>query len=110
MKKYGIILVLLAALLTGNSCHKNEPIPKAVFTYSGSNDFHAPCTVIFDNESTNSFSWDWDFGDGATSTEKSPTHVYDSAGTYTVNLKAYTESRMQWAATSQNIQILTGSK
>lgn len=28
--------------------------------------------------------WHWDFGDGATSTQQSPTHVYTSGGVYTV--------------------------
>ncbi|HRH67362.1 MAG TPA: PKD domain-containing protein, partial [Bacteroidia bacterium] len=31
-------------------------------------------------------SWNWNFGDGNTSTAQNPTNVYDSAGTYTVTL------------------------
>jgi PKD repeat protein len=31
--------------------------------------------------------WLWSFGDGNTSTDTNPSHVYDSAGTYTVTLK-----------------------
>ncbi len=31
-------------------------------------------------------SWAWSFGDGATSTDKNPTHVYASSGDYTVTL------------------------
>jgi len=31
-------------------------------------------------------SWLWDFGDGGTSTEQDPTHVYDVSGVYTVSL------------------------
>ncbi|WP_282578105.1 RCC1 domain-containing protein [Geomonas paludis] len=31
-------------------------------------------------------SWRWDFGDGFTSTEQNPTHIYTSPGTYTVSL------------------------
>ena len=32
--------------------------------------------------------WKWNFGDGKYSTEKSPTHTYSAAGTYTVKLTA----------------------
>ncbi len=31
--------------------------------------------------------WEWDFGDGAISTEKNPEHIYSDAGTYNVKLK-----------------------
>ncbi len=31
---------------------------------------------------------EWDFGDGTTSTETNPSHIYDAPGTYTVKLKA----------------------
>ncbi len=31
-------------------------------------------------------SWEWDFGDGATSTETNPVHIYSAEGTYTVSL------------------------
>ncbi|MCX8103683.1 MAG: PKD domain-containing protein [Candidatus Bipolaricaulota bacterium] len=30
--------------------------------------------------------WQWDFGDGTTSTEQNPSHVYRTAGTFTVKL------------------------
>ena len=33
------------------------------------------------------YSYEWDFGDGETSTEANPVHSYDSDGDYTVNLK-----------------------
>ncbi len=33
------------------------------------------------------YSYEWDFGDGETSTEGAPTHAYNSDGTYTVLLK-----------------------
>ena len=44
-------------------------------------------TVQFTDESTgNVNSWQWSFGDGATTTTKNPSHKYASAGTYTVKL------------------------
>ncbi len=42
----------------------------------------------FTNSSTNATSYEWDFGDGNTSTEESPTHVYATHGIYTVTLTA----------------------
>jgi PKD repeat protein len=33
-------------------------------------------------------SWLWDFGDGSTSTDENPNHVYSKSGTYTVSLTA----------------------
>jgi PKD repeat protein len=43
-------------------------------------------SVDFTDLSTGASSWAWDFGDGNTSTQQNPTHVYASAGTYTVTL------------------------
>jgi len=31
-------------------------------------------------------SWFWEFGDGNTSTEQNPTHIYENPGLYTVSL------------------------
>lgn len=42
----------------------------------------------FDNQSKYATSWAWDFGDGNTSTERNPTHIYEESGTYTVSLTA----------------------
>jgi len=38
------------------------------------------------NASNPDFSYLWDFGDGSTSTEVAPTHVYSRAGVFTVRL------------------------
>jgi len=42
--------------------------------------------VAFDNLSANADSYLWNFGDGQSSTEEFPTHVYAASGTYTVTL------------------------
>lgn len=52
----------------------------------------APLTVDFVNNTKFADSYSWDFGDGsAASTEENPTHVYETAGTYTVVLTATNE-------------------
>jgi len=48
----------------------------------------APLAVQFTDTSTGApTSWSWTFGDGGTSTEQSPVHVYSKKGVYTVSLK-----------------------
>ncbi|MDY7078830.1 MAG: PKD domain-containing protein [Chloroflexota bacterium] len=47
----------------------------------------APLMVVFTNTSTGDYTTSlWNFGDGITSTQTSPTHTYTSVGTYTVTL------------------------
>ena len=41
---------------------------------------------FIDNSTGSPTSWLWDFGDGTTSTEQNPTHVYGAIGGYTVTL------------------------
>lgn len=45
-----------------------------------------PNPAVFSNNSANGNSFLWDFGDGNTSTAVNPSHLYGSAGTYTVTL------------------------
>jgi beta propeller repeat protein len=47
----------------------------------------APLVVAFDDTSSGiPEAWSWDFGDGATSVEQNPVHIYSIPGIYTVNL------------------------
>ncbi len=46
----------------------------------------APYDAYFNNTSLGGHDYLWDFGDGTTSTEMSPTHRYDVIGTYNIRL------------------------
>lgn len=60
--------------------------PVAAFSASPTSG-NAPLTVSFTDVSTGSpTSWSWNFGDGTSSTVKSPAHAYKSTGSYTVSL------------------------
>ena len=48
----------------------------------------APYTAEFTNTSLAGQSFQWNFGDGGTSTDINPTHLYSAAGTYTITLIA----------------------
>ncbi len=49
----------------------------------------APLPVTFGGDATRpQTSWLWDFGDGTTSTEQNPVHIYNEAGIFTVTLTA----------------------
>jgi PKD repeat protein len=62
------------------------PPPEANFIASPTSG-QAPLTVQFTDMSTGNIdSWLWDFGDGATSRERYPSHTYNYEGTYTVTL------------------------
>jgi YVTN family beta-propeller protein len=61
--------------------------PLAAFTHTTPVTANIP--VQFTDQSTNGpASWDWDFGDGGTSTDQNPLHTYTAAGTYTTTLTA----------------------
>lgn len=46
-------------------------------------------TFMFDPLSTNITQWNWQFGDGQSSTQENPTHTYTNEGTYTVVLSVF---------------------
>ncbi len=53
---------------------------------------YAPLAVQFTDMSQYATKWNWDFGDGSTSTEQNPTYIYSATGTYTVSLTAINEN------------------
>lgn len=69
---------------------KSSPIivssPAAKFNMSDSFSTCPPLSVAFKNLSSNYISYTWDFGDGSTSTQLNPTHIYTYPGVYPVRL------------------------
>ncbi len=49
-------------------------------------------TVVFYNDSHNARDFEWDFGDGYTSNERTPEHVFTSSGPVTVTLTAISKT------------------
>ena len=70
-----------------------ETQPEANFTYNVSESCEAPLEVSFlSSSSGNIASYEWDFGDGNTSTQQNPTHVYETEGVFSVSLTVHTNS------------------
>ena len=61
-------------------------IPVAGFGTSDPTEGCTPLSVSFDNTSDNAESYFWDFGNGETSTEATPSVIYSSAGSFDVTL------------------------
>jgi PKD repeat protein len=70
-----------------NYIHVDPCIPPVANFVASATSGNAPFTVNFTDQSSGSpTSWSWDFGDGGSSTQRNPSHIYNAAGTYTVTL------------------------
>lgn len=81
--------------------------PTADFSYTAGG-----LVVTFTDESTDAngtiISWEWNFGDGGTSSLQNPVHTYTAAGTYTVTLTV-TDNENAVNSTSQQVTVTAGS-
>gem|GEM_PF-400953 len=62
----------------------------------------APLSVSFFDISTGAVTWLWEFGDGNTSTQQNPTHIYQSVGQYDVSLTVTDVSGCEVTRTETN--------
>jgi PKD repeat protein len=115
MKNSFIIFFLMTIGICFQSCSDDDfPVPPAStvpsFTYTISNDEFAPATVTFTNTSivpgtVGNATYYWNFGDGNSSTETSPTYIYNEAGVYVVNLVVTTSGSLEIKESSQTIVV-----
>lgn len=90
---------ILSALILG-SCAR----PVAEFRWVETSDRRAPAAILFDNKSQHAETYIWDFGDGQTSREAAPRHLFAEAGNYLVTLEA--RSGDQVSRQYQRIEVI----
>lgn len=97
MKLFNKIAMAALAISTLAACSEKYVDPAHYdsadvdFTYNVDGDtylldYYVVSTIKFNNISSKTGSFVWDFGDGTTSTEVSPEHKYEAAGNYKVTL------------------------
>lgn len=65
-----------------------QGLPKADFISSRTIITQGDTVQFIDQSSNTPTNWDWDFGDGETSTQQNPIHIFKTPGTYSVSLVA----------------------
>ena len=89
---YSVILTVLDTNGCKGSFERKDIIvvekPQAIFSASNRSDCKAPLTSVFTGSSTGKapLTFSWTFGDGGTSTAKSPSHTYTATGSFDVRL------------------------
>ena len=79
--------------------------PSANFSYAST--FEDFKTIKFTNLSSEAINYTWDFGGGATSNEKDPTHTFDGEGTYPVTLTA-SDGNGESGSTTIDVMVVEG--
>jgi PKD repeat protein len=92
---------------TGNNSNVSPVSPTANFSSSVTSG-PAPLTVQFNDASipgsASISSWSWSFGDGATGSERNPSHVYANAGFFDVSLTVATSVGSNTKSSAQHIR------
>lgn len=115
MKKRLILTLIGIGFILVHSCGDDDfPVPPAStvpdFEYVIDNDEFAPATVTFTNisivpDNVGTASYSWNFGDGESSTEANPSHLYEEPGAYSVNLVVTTSVSLEIRETTKVIVI-----
>lgn len=90
MKKFKILIPILFFIFSSSCIDRTpryDPVD-ACFQVQGETHFVSE-VVYFENCSLNAKDYEWSFGDGTISNQRNPGHVFTSAGSYQVTLRAY---------------------
>ena len=93
-----------------------SPSPQAAFSANLTTSC-APATIQFTDQSTTPpgagtiTSWLWNFGDGNTSTQQNPSHIFTATGFYTISLRITSTSGCQsFVSIGRYIRVVSGIK
>lgn len=80
---FAVTLTINGSISTNHQIVVEEPVA----SFSSDSPKNIGDTIYFSDQSTHAISWFWDFGDGNTSTQQNPSHVYETSGEYNVYLE-----------------------
>ncbi len=109
-----IPILVIAFFIVLFACNDRELVPdttssQLVASFSIENDScTAPCEVRFLNNSLGASSFSWNFGDGNSSELVNPEHRYESGGTFSVKLTAFSNNNI-FADTTKSVFIRSAS-
>ena len=85
------------------------PSLAASFTFSPSSPTAGQAVQFTDTSTGSPTSWQWSLGDGATSNTQNPSHIYTTAGSFTVSLTVVYSSSLGSRSISQTITVVPPS-
>jgi hypothetical protein len=108
--QFGKDTKIMNEMIIVNAQGSNPPqVDFALFDQADSSDF-APHQVEFQNmtdlQGENVISYEWDFGDGHTSSEENPVYEYRAGGQFTVSLTVKTDGGISKAVKENFITVL----
>ncbi len=101
MKTRNLLFISLSVISAITGCQKQ---PEADFIMSETEVFTGD-TVFFTNTTVDGDHYKWDFGDGSSSADENPSHIYTDAGEYNIVLTAYSEKDKKKSIREQSIKV-----
>lgn len=93
---------MMVGLLVLTTCEKEDPIEAPTADIFRS---IVGKQVAFTALTLHAEQWQWDFGDGQTSTERNPVHIYEEGGVYTITLVASNTEGTAEASTQVSLDL-----